>query len=75
MKDFENLLKSKTDKKIKEDIFNAQKMYCLCQKYDKRIPAYIREFCKNTLNKYIKIAKNAELQLSTEELYDRLLDK
>jgi len=75
VKKYENQLKLRGLKKLKEDIYCAQRMYYLCQKYDKRIPASIKFFCMKTLNNYIKIAKDVELQLSREELYDRLFDK
>lgn len=67
-------LKERTDKKLKADVYRAQRLYYLCLKYEDRVPECIREFSKNILNVYTCRAKEADLKLSKGELLDRLLE-
>lgn len=60
--------------RLKENIFKAQRLYYLSQKLEDRVPQSIRNFSMNILNNYIKDAKKIDLQLTIEELYDRLID-
>lgn len=66
--------KARIDKKMKEDIYKAQRMYILAQKLGSRIPQSMSKFSKENLDKYTKYAKEIELRLTIEELYDRLFD-
>lgn len=58
--------------KLKEDIYKAQRMYFLAQKLGDRIPGPFVRFSMEVLNRYIKMAKEINLKLSPQELYDRL---
>ncbi|WP_054876958.1 hypothetical protein [Oxobacter pfennigii] len=68
-------LDTKVKQKVKEDIFKAQRLYYLYQKLGKRAPRNLNEFCKNNLNNYIKLAKQLDISLTPEELYNRLFKK
>lgn len=71
----EEILKERAQKKLKEDLYRAQRMYYLCLKFEHRVPEYFLEFSKNILNIYTRRAKEAELTLTPEELCHRLLQE
>lgn len=58
--------------KLKEDIYKAQRMYFLARKLGDRVPEPLARFSMDVLDRYIKAAKEINLKLSAEELYDRL---
>lgn len=58
--------------KLKDDIYKAQRMYFLAQKLGDKVPEPLSKFSMNVLDRYIKLAKETNLKLSAEELYDRL---
>lgn len=47
-------------------------MYFLAQKLGNRVPEPLVEFSMDVLNRYIKMAKEINLKLTSKELYDRL---
>lgn len=61
--------------KLKSDIFKAQRMYLLAQKFSDRVSPCVLLYCRNNLNNYIRIAKEMNLKLTDEELHDRLFDR
>lgn len=62
-------------KRLKEEVFKAQRMYYLSLKLDKRVPKALRKFSMGVLDKYTRIAKEMDLKLTSKELYDRIIDK
>jgi hypothetical protein len=62
-------------KKLKDDVFRAQRMYYLSLKLEGRIPGPLVIFSKGILNEYTRIAKEMDLKLSPEDLYDRIFNR
>jgi hypothetical protein len=60
--------------KLKDDIYKAQKMYLLAQKLENRILPSMSKFSKDNLNRYCRLAKEIDLKLTAEELYNRFFD-
>jgi hypothetical protein len=50
-------------------------MYYLSLKFEGRIPKSLVTFSQNILNEYTRIAKEMDLRLSPEDLYDRIFNK
>jgi hypothetical protein len=62
-------------KKLKEDFIKAQRMYFLSEKLSSRVLPAMSEFSKKVFNNYVKAAKEIDLKLSMEELYNRVLEE
>lgn len=48
-------------------------MYYLALKLESRVPVCLRKYSMNILNKYTKIAKDMDTQLTISELYIKIL--
>lgn len=58
---------------LKNDVFKAQRMYYLSNKLDERVLPSLKRFSMEVLNRYTKMAKSYNMELTNEEMINRVI--